>query len=226
MVILSWVSGLSGDWSEIISAVIQALGTITAALIAALWANRIVNGIKLRSYSDAPDNIRSVLKKARSDIFIITAVGDNLLKTVERDLAQRLRSGIHVRFLLLDLNRFHEIEKYLHGKNPKDEEIFYTVLKTLCRLQQQFPESLEIRIFPGYMTASYIGIDTCPDASRDRALLSPFIQVLLYQYHISVKNSAILYFYEKTDQRYYDSTVESMRDMWEDAEARLKKRQN
>lgn len=224
MVILSWAGGLSDNWSAIISAVIQAAGTIAAALIAALWANRIVKGIKFHSYSDAPGNIHSVLKKARSDIFIITAVGDNLLKISERTLDRCLRSGIHVRFLLLNLDRFHEVENYLHGKCAKDERAFSGVLETLSRLQQKYPDGLEIRLFSGYMTASYIGIDTCLDPRRDPALFSPFIQVMLYQYRVRAHDSPIFYYYEKTDKDQYDLTADSMRTMWEDAGVRLRQR--
>lgn len=224
MVILSWVSGLSSNWSTIISALIQAAGAIAAALIAALCANKIVKGINFHSYSDAPNDICSILKKARSDIFIITAVGNKLLKTTASVMEQRLRAGIHVRYLLLDVNRFHEMEKYLHGGQAKGEDIFYDALETLCRLRQKYPDRLEIRLFSGYMTASYVAIDTCPPPTRDPALLSPFIQVMLYQYHIHAKNSVLLYFYEKTDKNYYYATADSMKDMWEDAAVRLGER--
>lgn len=224
MNILLWVNNLSDNWSTILSAVIQATGTIAAAVIAAWWANRIVKGIQFHTYSNAPENICSIMKKARSDIFIITAVGNKLLKTTEKVLEQRLQSGIHVRYMLLDLNRFHEMEEYLHGELAKSEGIFYDALESLSRLQQKYPDRLEIRLFPGYLTASYVGIDTCPDPAREPALLSPFIQVMLYQYRVHAKNSVILYFHEKTDKAYYDATSDSMRDMWEHASARLGKR--
>lgn len=222
--VFSWVNGLSDNWTAIISAVIQAVGTIAAALIAALCANRIVKGIKFHSYSDAPDNICSIMKKARSDIFIITAVGDKLLKTTEEVLERRLRSGIHVRYLLLDLNRFHEMETYMHGNAPKGEDIFYNALEALSRLQEKYPDRMEIRLFSRHMTASYVAIDTCPEPGREPALLSPFIQVMMYQYHVHAKNSVLLYFYEKTDKKRYDATADSMKDMWENASARLKQK--
>lgn len=222
MVVLSWGSGLPDHWSTIASACIQAFGTIAAALIAALLAKRIVKGFQYRSYSDAPNDIRSILGKARSDIFIITAVGNKLLKTVEDVLEQRLRAGIHVRFMLLALDQFHVSENYLHGSSAKSEDIFFYSLETLSRLQRKYPDGLEIRLFPRHMSASYIGIDTSPAPSRDPALFSPFVQVMLYQYRVRAQNSVILSFYEKTDQHYYDLAVDSMRNMWEDACARLK----
>lgn len=222
MITFSWVNQLSDNWSTIVGSIIQALGAVAAAGIAAFWANRIARGFKFHTYSDAPDNICTILKKARSDIFIVTAVGNKLLRTIEHTLEQKLKDGIHVRYLLLDVNRFHEMEKYLHGNHAKSEDIRNEALDILARLKRKYPDRLEIRFFQYYMTASYIGIDTCPDPARERALLTPFVQIMLYQYRIHAKSSVILYFYEKTDKKYYDATADSMKDMWEDAAARAK----
>lgn len=222
MIILSLSSGLSDHGAMIISAIIQAAGAIAAALIAAVYAKRIVKSFRFHSYSDSPENIVKILKKARSDIFIITVVGDKLLSASEKEIARCLRRGIRVRYLLLDPVRFHEMESYMHGKNAKEIQIFYNAIKSLSRLQNEYPSLLEVRFFSSHMTASYICIDSCPDPSRDAALFSPFVQIMLYQYHVHAKKSILLTLHEKTDQDHYDATIRSMQDMWEDAVLRLK----
>lgn len=217
MVILSWVNDLSSNWSEIVSALIQAAGTIIAALVAAYCANRIVKGLNFHTYSDAPQDVCTIMQKARSDIFIITAVGDKLLNVTEKTLEKKLQDGVHVRYMMLDISRFHEMEKYMHGNHAKSEDIRNKALAVLARLQKKHPNNLEIRFCHQHMTVSCIGIDTCPNPSREKALFTPLIQVMIYQYHIKAKDSVILYFHEKTDKKYYEATINSMRDMWEDA---------
>lgn len=224
MVVLSWVNDLSSNWSTIVSALIQAVGTIIAALIAAYFANRIAKGFKFHTYSEAPQDICTIMQKARSDIFIIAAVGDKLLEVTEKTLEKKLQDGVRVRYMMLDISKFHEMEKYMHGSHAKSEDIRTNALAILIRLQEKYPDSLEVRFCSQYMTASYIGIDTCPDPSREKAFLTPFIQVMIYQYHIHAKNSIILYLHETTDKKYYEATVNSMRDMWEDACIRLRRR--
>lgn len=221
MVVLSWVNNLLSNWSEIISALIQAAGTITAALVAAYFANRIAKGFKFHTYSDAPQDICAIMRKARSDIFIITAVGDKLLDVTEKTLEKKLRAGVYVRYMMLSADRFYEMENYMHGCNAKSEDIRNKALAILIRLKEKYPDFLEVRFSSQYMTASCIGIDTCPTLSREKALLTPFIQIMIYQYHISAKDSIILYFHEKTDKKYYEATVKSMRDMWESASMRM-----
>lgn len=222
MVVLSWVNNLSSNLGEIVSALIQAAGAITAAVIAAYYANRIAKGFKFHTYAEAPQDICTIMRKARSDIFIITAVGDNLLEVTEKTLEKKLRAGVYVRYMMLDVDRFHEMEKYMHGPDAKDGEIRDKALEILTRLKEKYPDSLEVRFSSQYMTASCIGIDTCPDPSREKALLTPFIQAVIYQYHVSVKDSFVMYFHERTerDRKYYEATAKSMRDMWEDASMR------
>lgn len=217
MILLSWATDLPDHGATIISAAIQAAGTIAAALIAAFCAKKIVNSFQFHTYPNAPENVLSILEKARSDIFIITAVGDKLMEVSEKVIAKRLRQGIHVRYLLLNSLQFREMERYMHGEDEKRICIYYNTLKKLLALQKKFPGLLEVRYFTSHMTASYIGIDTCPNSKRDTALFSPFIQVMMYQYHIRAKHSVLFYLHEKTDRVCYDTTIRSMRDMWEDA---------
>lgn len=217
MIILSLSNGLSDHGAMIISAVIQAAGTIAAALIAAFCAKRIARNFQFHTYSNAPEKVRTILRKARSDIFIITAVGDKLLEVSEKVIAQRLRQGIRVRYLLLELSQFRKMEQYMHGENKKEVRIYFNTLEKLFDLQKKYPSLMEVRFFASHMTASYIGIDTCPSSARDSDLLSPFVQVMMYQYHTRAKDSVLFYFHEKTNKIPYSFTTRSMRDMWEDA---------
>lgn len=202
---------------EIISSIIQASGAIIAALIAAQYAKKIVEDIKFRTYSDDPDDVCHVLKKSKNDILIITVIGDHLLKATEKTLKRKLKSGIHVRYLLLSSDKFLEAEEYLHGSNAKSINVHNRTLRTLQNLQREYPDKFELRFFSSYMTASYIGIDTCSYSINGNTLISPFIRIMLYQYHVNADDSILWSIYEKTNKKQYDIIASSMIDMWNNA---------
>lgn len=210
---------MQGMWmyisSEIIASIIQAFGTVIAAFVAALFAQKIVRK-EIRpyfhSYADKNHDLSDITMKAQSDIFIVAAVGDRLLKRYRSELERNLKSGIQVRYLLLDKSGFQKQENYLNGVDV-DEQIYNDVLRELKELKEKYPQLLEVRIFHGFLTASYIGVDIWPDPLKG-SLPNQVIQVMLYQYLVHAENSPITYLSLETDKEHYTSTVNSIKSMW------------
>ena len=209
------------DWNNptIVSAWIQAIGTVVAALIAALFAHKIVKdnvSPYFHSYSDITHDLRDITQKAKSDIFIAVAVGDRLLEKYAFELEERLKAGISIRYLLLDVSRFQELEQYMHGKNI-DVSIHRQVLEILRRWKEKYPTLIDIRIFHDFMSASYIGVDIWPNAANSPVFPSSVIQTMLYQYRIPAAECPITYLSPKSDMKHYKSTVSCIKTMWRDA---------
>lgn len=206
---------------EIVSAFIQSGGVIIAAVIAAFFAKNIVNEtVKplFLSYSDKSQELRNLTQNAVNDIFVIVAIGNRLLDKYLFEFECKLDAGIRFRYLLLDRQRYKELALYMHGEiNDDDNAEYVQVLQTLLKLQAKYPGLVEIRIFHGFMPASYIGIDTCPEMAKSHILSSSVIQTMLYQYRVPAKNSPITCISPKSDEKCYRSTVSCMKEMWKDA---------
>lgn len=204
--------------ATIIAASIQAIGTIAAALIAVLAARKIANDVRpaFHSYSDPSHDLCDITYKAKSDVFIIVAIGDNLLEKYQSEIERLLKYGIHIRYLLLDIEHFQKLESYMHGHPAKPDE-YSQVLAILRELQATYPDNMEVRLFHDLLPASYIGIDVWPAFPTFISSPGAVIQTMLYQYRIRAKKLPITYFSPKTGKRHYKATVESMKKMWVDA---------
>ncbi len=209
---------------QIVSAFIQAGGTIIAAICAALFAKSIVKeSIKplFKSYSDKSHDLSDLTQNAVNDIFIIVAIGNRLLEKYLSEFESKIKDGIHFRYLLLDMERYKELEIYMNDELSNSDE-YVQVLQKLLKLQSDYPNLVEIRTFHGFMSASYIGIDICPETENLHILSSSIIQAMLYQYRVQAKNSPITYISPKSDEKCYRSTVSCMKEMWRDASPGLK----
>lgn len=202
--------------ATLLSALIQVVGTISAALIATFAARRIVKDAvhpSFHSYSDPSHDLCDITGKARSDVFVVAAIGDRLLEKYLSEFERLLSEGIHIRYLLLDVPHFQELEFYMHGK-PMDEALYHQVLGTLRRLKEKYPDHFEARIFHDLMTASYIGVDVWPNLPGPDLLPSSVIQTMLYQYRVHAENLPITYLSPKSDEQYFKGTVACMKKMW------------
>lgn len=164
------------------------------------------------SYSEKSHDAGSLIRNAQNDIFVATAVGNKFLKTHGDEIEEKLKAGIQVRYMMLDINRFHEMEEYLHGVYKKDKDIHIEVSEKLRDWKKRYPDLVEAKFFQGYLTASYIGIDIWPDAIQESSL----IQIMMYQYRVRARQSPIMYNFPKTDEKSYITTVESVKNMWRD----------
>lgn len=202
------------DYGVIWGAVIEAIGVVVAAFISVKYAGKIVmKGINsyFLSYSDKSFSHRNVVREAKHDVFIVTGVGNNFLKEYKYDIEDKLKSGLHVRYILLDQGRFKEMERYLHGDLAKDISIHNEVVAKLKCFQKRYPTLFEFRYFHGYMTASYICADIWPSIIQD----SGWIQIMLYQYNVRPKSSPIVSINPKSDEKGFIATVNSINDMWQ-----------
>ena len=198
------------DCSVILSAIIQAAGTVLAAFIAGGFIKKSVDSYFL-SYSDKSFQRQNVIKEAQSDIFIAVGVGNNFFKEYGDDIEDKLKSGLHVRYMLLDQGRFNELEWYLHGNFAKDISVHTAKAAKLTQLKEKYPTLFEFRFFHEYMTASYICADIWPSLSQKSGL----IQIMLYQYTIRPRLSPIMYINPEAQGERFVATVNSLKNMWQ-----------
>ena len=167
-----------------------------------------------QSYSEKTHDAGTILQHAQSDILISTAVGNKLLGKYGDLIEQKLKTGVRVRYMMLDIDRFHEMEEYLHGSGKKGAEIHSEVLDRLKAWKRSYPGLVEAKFFHGYMTASYIGIDVW----RDTVQTFSVFQVMMYQYRTAARRSPIRYIFPQKDERAYDTTLDSVKNMWKNSE--------
>ncbi len=165
------------------------------------------------SYSEKTHDAGTIIQNAKNDIFISTAVGNKFLGKYGDIIEERLKNGIKVRYMLLDLGRFHEMEEYLHGSGKKGEDIHYSVLKKFGEWEKEYPGLVEAKLFHGYMTASYIGIDIWKDSPQEFSVF----QVMMYQYRTNARRSPITYVFPQKDEKSYDTILDSVKNMWKNA---------
>lgn len=211
------------DLNGIICAVIQAGGAIAAAVWAAHIAREVVKkDIKplFQSYNDKSYDFSDVIGKAQHNIVIIAASGFSFLKHHKRAIKKKLRSGVSVYYLFLDKDQFKEMRKYTHGEDGEGDcvEKFYSpVEKTLKKLLKKYPAWLRVKVFPHFMTASYVGVDIPFPERGERPLLHSAIQIMPYQYLCAARESPISYIYYNQDKKLFMKTINSMKDMWDES---------
>lgn len=168
----------------------------------------------LQSYAEKKHDAGIIIRNAQSDIFVSTAVGNKFLAKYSTDIEEKLKSGIKVQYMMLDLDRFDEMEEYLHGSDAKSKVIHDDALNILKDWKKKYPDLLEARYFHEYMTASYVGVDIGIDLPNPKIQEFSVLQVMFYQYRTKAKNSPIMYIFPKKDENTYKTIVESVTAMW------------
>lgn len=169
-------------------------------------------------YSEKNHDVGTIIRNAQNDIFVSTAVGNKFLAKYADDIEEKLKAGVGVQYMLLGLDRFYEMEEYLHGKDVKSEKIHYAVLKILKSWKEKYPDLLIAKYFHGYMTASYVGVDIEVELENRKIHDSSVLQVMHYQFRTKAKNSPIQYIFPEKDDKLFYSTVESVVAMWRSGE--------
>lgn len=212
------------DLSDIICAAIQALGSIAAAVWAAHIARKVVKeNIKplFQSYNDKSYDFSDVIGKAQHNIVIIAASGFSFLKYHKRAIKEKLSSNVSVYYLFLNETRFKEMRKYTHGEDGEGDCIkkFYSpVEETLKELLEKYPAGLQVKVFPHFMTASYVGVDIPFQKQEERSLIHSTIQIMPYQYLCAARESPISYIYYNRNKKLFMKTIYSMKKMWAESE--------
>lgn len=208
---------------EIITAIIQAsatiLAAISAAVIAAVSAKRIVKeslASRFRSYSDKSHDVTDILTHAQNDVFIVAAVGDIFIGKYFSYIEKLLKRNIKVKYLLLSENELKKAEYYFHGKEI-DIAFRENIINKLIELKQRYADLFELREFNLMMTASYICVDTMLNPPTQKFISSSVIQTMLYQYKTPTEESPLTYISPKTEEKEFLTTVQCIKQMWEDS---------
>lgn len=202
--------------TEITSSIIEAAGTVLAAIIGVGWIGKIVNrnvATNFFNYSNKKHNLNRLMRRAKNSITIVVAYGDNLLDTYESNIEAYLKHGIQVQYLMLSKKRAFEIDKEFYNMDEESiAEAIKKVLDSLERLSGKY-NNIEIREIDTFLTASYIGIDIDEDINEQWKSNS-IVQLMLYQFHIETPQAPITYFSPKHNLLQFKNTVKSIQDMW------------
>lgn len=205
--------------TDIIAAIIESCGVIVAALIAAIGARKIVKdsvNSRFRAYTDKTHDVADFLAHSQNDVFIVVMVGNKFLKKYKNTLIKLLNRGIHIRYLLLTERKLKDAERYMNGEDV-DIAFRRNVLTDISELNKKYKGLFEYREFDSNMTASYICTDIMPFPPDTQFSASAAIQIMLYQYKTPAGASPITYISAKTDEKEFTTTVNCIKQMWNDA---------
>lgn len=192
--------------------------------MAALIAREVVKkDIKplFQSYYDKSYDFSDIIGKAKHNIVIIAASGFSFLDEYEDAIKEKLSSGVSVYYLFLNETRFKEMRKYTHGEDGEGDCIkkFYSpVEETLKELLEEYSTGLQVKVFPHFMTASYVGVDIPFQKQEERSLIHSTIQIMPYQYLCAARESPISYIYYNRNKKLFRKTIYSMKKMWAESE--------
>ncbi len=210
---------------EYISSIIEASGGIVGSAVGAFIAAGYIgkafkNNItpQFRTYSDEKHDVHKIMRRAKNSIYIVAAIGDQLLEKQEKRIPEYLKKGIQLRFLIQEKPQYYELEHYINASRDFTDEYYDLVresaLEKLKKIQAAFPTQVEIKEFPFFLPASYIGIDIEEDIATNSWLPHAIIQVMLYQYAVAAQMCPITYFSFKDNQELFKSTANCILEMW------------
>lgn len=216
--IIQSVIGASGS---IIAAIIATVGSIVAAIIATRGARKIVKesiSSRFRTYGDKSHDVTDILAHSQNDVFFVVAVGDTFIKMYLDYMKKLLSRGIKIRYLLLTRDKLEKELYYLNGRKI-DVCFREDVIKDLNKLKLQYKDLFELREFDSIMTESYVCVDIMFNPPNQQFISSSVIQTMLYQYKTPSVKSPITYISPKTDEEEFLTTVQCIKQMWEDSKS-------
>lgn len=214
---------------EYISSIIEASGAIVASSLSAFIAAGYIGKAfksnitpQFHTYSDKKHDIHKMLRKAKNNIYIVTSIGDRFLEKYEKRISEYLKKGVQLHFLIQQKTQYYELEHYINANQDFTNEFYdfirKSVLEKLKKFQTEFPNQVEIKEFPFFLSASYIGIDIEEDITTNNWLPHSAIQVMLYQYAVATRMCPITYFSFKDNQELFESTANCILEMWNKGE--------
>lgn len=196
---------------QVTAAIIDALGTITAALLASNYLAHIFKkSTYFTHYAAKTHNAGYLLRKAKSNIYFIAACGNKFLFKYRKILESSMRNGRTINFLLLDKNNYSMLEQYINGRNYPDWKALIDSLNILIELKNTYTDKINIRILNGLLTASYIGIDIDEEYKSNGE-----IQIMIYQYNTHTKDSLITRIQRKRNKKEYENVANNILDIWD-----------
>lgn len=226
--------------SEIGSAIIQALGTIVAAIIGVGYLEKIIHKEivpSFFSYSEPNHDLWEILRSATTEVVFVVAYGDQLLQKHKKHLAALLRKGITIKFLMLDPeNAIRMGTEYMYAldrpilSNKKGIETYVNIIdgyrSSLKALKELHDGSngkyLEVRQTKLPLSASYVAIDlpdACYNDSPNTPHRRPVIQMMVYQFAVVSEYSPITYLTPQKCPEQFTNTGHSIQEMWDSSES-------
>lgn len=224
--------------AEYIPSLIEAIGGIIASVLAAFIAagyvskafNRNIAPLFL-TYSDRKHDVGKILRKAKKNIYLVASIGDQLFVSQEQQIREHLKKTIKIfgkseklklYVLIQGKSQYYELEKYINANHKLSDEEYaqlrVTTLEKFKKIQEDFPNQVEIREFHSFLSASYIGVDIDDGYPDTKVMPDAIIQVMLYQYGVTAQSCPITYFSFKENEALFRSTSNSICDMWEHGE--------
>lgn len=221
--------------SAIWSAVIGAGASIIAAVISVGYIGKIIHkeiAPSFFSYSEPRHNLWNFLRSAEKEIIIVVAYGDQLLRTQRLHLKYLLKKGIKIKYLMLGpkdaldmstsfmqpVSAIDDSQIAYQNRRQKTKAELESVLDNLEQMEKATDdkENMEVRQTDLPLTASYIAIDLSTRVTHQRQC-NAMIQMMVYQFGVTSRNSPISYLTFKNDKKQFESTADSILKMWDSA---------
>ena len=189
--------------SDIVCSIIETAGVIVAARIGVGGLKKIAKDrfdTYFTSFSSKNHDLERILNRAEKEITIIVVYGDNLLETYKPLLADRLKQGIKINFLMLTKDKAQQMTKDYYKKS----------LEYLMSLSES--NNFKVRMCELPLSASYIAID-CGIENTWR-MRDALIQIMVYQYGVKTPKAPITYLSHGTPDDILESTIDSLQNMW------------
>lgn len=168
------------DWSpltDLLGSLIEAAGIVVAAKIGVKGFDSITQK-RIDNYQSKNHDLGKLLMKAEVEITIVAAYGDELLNQYASTIADCMRHGIAVRYLMHTIDAAEKMnEDFLCRKDARTKDEVINVRKKLHSLHSV--GQIEVREWNQPLTASYIGIDLNQKSQKSE----PTLQIMTYLYN-------------------------------------------
>lgn len=207
----------NGGMVDIVCSMIESGGVIIAAIIGVGGLRKITKegfDTYFTSFSSENHDLKRIIKRAKIEITIIVAYGDNLLKEYTSLLCKCMRQGIKVNYLMLDKEHAWQMAKDYY--NEVDEKLNNDINISLNYLEKlRHYDNFEIKTWSYPLSASYIAID-CGIAGQ-KPQKNALIQIMVYQYNVPTPEAPITYLSYKKNKDVFERTIGSLKEMWSNA---------
>ena len=153
------------------------------------------------------------MDSAKKSITIIVNCGNVFLEQYADDLANYMKKGIKIKFLLLNNDNFRVMEKYTMGEKAKDSALEDSK-RILRELSNKYGRKMEIKVFKNFLTASYICADLEKGKYTEKWLSSSIVHVMYYQFRTDPKDSPIKVF-EANDSD-FEIVADAAKKIWDE----------
>lgn len=208
---------------QYINSIIQASGTIIAAVLGALIAAGYIGKIVKKDvvprfffYKDNDHDAHKIMRKAKGSIYIIASIGDIFLSKHEKHLRSYLARGVKIHYLVQAKQQNEELEKFIGAdlETYKGNNTWEATMRKLIQLHNDFKNEFEVKESNLFFTTSYIAIDIDQNANNGEYSIEPVIQATFYQYGLHTGESPATFFTPRSSGTLYGKIKDCILDMW------------